>query len=443
MARMSAAAEAPAAPADRYLGRFAGGEQGNLEQRAEQRTSILETTDENVRRERLTTEEIDDYLAYSGWNLWDLLAARQTEGENSLIPRQEYECTGFLQCWLQYPRFLEALTDELGADGLVELCGTARREPATKLNHVHAWALVQMALIGRGMAVALGLERPDEKLHELNTVIQFGRRMMHGVLGPGPSFVSARGYRAPLLGDEWIDRFAADCTPLEDPEVAAAFRPFSAQSELFGFLMHFDARSALCDTGPYVLDDGRIVIVRDHFLTAPDYHWAQVADGLPHCVTQAMFFGPADDLTLTVNDLSTTFSDPKNYLQYLTGVAIYVRDLPDTPAADLRPLPAGEQAELTRAIVPRTMKLYSLISTMTRRDRIMSGVQNYTAEPVLWWARAAGLWDKFRNEMEFDELHPLVSQAYYDFARGAAFELLPPVFTEGKAFPPVGSRPTW
>jgi hypothetical protein len=426
-----------------YLDRVRGGVEGDLEMRAELRTDILETTDENVARNRLSTDEIDDYLAYSGWNLWDLLAARQTEGENSLIPRQEYECTGFLQCWLQYPRFLEAITAELGVDGLVDLWRTPRREPANKLNLVHAWACVQMPLIGRGLAVALGLERPEDRLDELNTIIQFGRRMMHGVLGEGPSFVSARGYRSPLLGDEWIDRFVADHQPLDDPTRAAAFRQFNAQAELFGFLLHFDARSALCDSGPYELPDGRIVIVRDHFLTAPDYHWAGVADGLPHCITQAMFFGPAEDLRITVNDLATTFSEPKNYHEHLTGVAVYVRDAIDTPASDIRPLSADEQAAITRDIVPRTMKMYSLISTMTRRDRIMSGVQNYTAEPLLWIARAAGLWETFRGEMQFDELHPLVSEAYYTFARGAAVELLPPVFTEGEAFPPVGARATW
>jgi hypothetical protein len=185
------------------------------------------------------------------------------------------------------------------------------------------------------------------------------------------------------------------------------------------------------------------VVVRDHFLTAPMYHWAHVADGLPHCVTQAMFFGPSDDLRITVNDLSTTFAEPKNYHEHLTGVAVYVREQMDSPASAIRPFSAEEQAELTRDILPRTMKLYSLIATMTRRDRIMSGVQNYTAEPMVHVARAAGLWDRFRGEMQFDELHPLASQAYYTFIRGAAVELLPPVFTEGKAFPPVGTRVTW
>ena len=53
-----------------------------------------------------------------------------------------------------------------------------------------------------------------------------------------------------------------------------------------------------------------------------------------------MFFGPSDDLRLTVNDLGTTFADPKNYHQYLTGVAVYARDTIDTPASELRLLSA-------------------------------------------------------------------------------------------------------
>ncbi len=172
-------------------------------------------------------------------------------------------------------------------------------------------------------------------------------------------------------GDGQLTAGAVVCLP-EGP--AGAYRLLIAQSELFGFLLHFDARSALNDTGPYELADGRVVIVRDHFLTAPNYHWAHVSEGLPHCVTQAMFFGPAENLKLTVNDLGTTFSDPKDYHRYLTGVAVYARDTIDTPAS---------------------------------------------------------------------ELHPLTSDAYYTFARGAAVELLPPVFTECAAFPAVGPRATW
>ena len=419
-----------------YLDRIPGGIEGDLRMRAELRTDILEATPENIARNRLTTEEIDDYLAYSGWNLWDLLAARQTEGENSLIPRQEYECTGFLQCWLQYPRFFEAITAELGVDGLVDLWATGRREPGSKINQAHAWAIGQMPLIGRGLAVALGIQRADERLDELNTVVQFARRTMHGAVGPGPIFLSARGYRSPSLDDTWIDRFVADHEPLDDPERTKAFRQLIAQSELFGFLLHFDARSALNDTGPYELPDGRVVIVRDHFLTAPNYHWAGVSEGLPHCVTQAMFFGPSDELRLTVNDLGDHVRGPQ--------------ELPPVPDRGRRLRARHDRHAGVRAAPavrrragrdhPRDPAAHDEDVRPDRGDDAPRSDHERRAELHRRADRAAGpappaCGRRSATEMQFDELHPLTSDAYYTFARGAAVELLPPVFTEGAAFP--------
>ena len=250
--------------------------------------------------------------------------------------------------------------------------------------------------------------------------------------------------RAARWTRRWIDRFVADHEPLDDPERMKAFRQLNAQTELFGFLLHFDARSALADTGPYELPDGRVVIVRDHFLTAPPYHWAQVADGLPHCITQAMFFGPADDLRLTVNDLSTTFAEPANYHEHLTGAAVYVRDEIDTPASEIRLLTrrrAGRDHARGAAAHDEAL-LADLRDDAARPDHERRAELHRRADAVPL-ARAAGLWDEFRGEMGFDELHPLVSQAYYTFERGAAVELLPPVFTEGAAFPAVGPRATW
>ena len=52
----------------------------------------------------------------------------------------------------------------------------------------------------------------------------------------------------------------------------AAFRAFNATTELTGFLLHYDCRAGLCDTGPYPLPDGGFVIVRDHFLYEPFLH---------------------------------------------------------------------------------------------------------------------------------------------------------------------------
>ena len=133
---------------ERFRGEVEGGTAGDRQMRSRLRTGILDTTDDNVRR-ALDGGEIADFLAYSGWNLWDLIAARQTEGESGLIPRQEYETVAFVQQWATWARWLEEITDEIGVDGVIELGALPRREIGTKANHVHLWAAGACPLIGR------------------------------------------------------------------------------------------------------------------------------------------------------------------------------------------------------------------------------------------------------------------------------------------------------
>src|SRR5438067_9217417 len=133
----------PAVLMERYRGVYPKGVPGDRAFRAELATTIIETTDESVARNRLTTQEIDDVLAYSGWNLWDVIAARSTEGESGLIPRQEYETVSFLQQWMVFPDFYEEITRAVGgADGVVDLGRLARREVGNKLNHMRSWAVL-------------------------------------------------------------------------------------------------------------------------------------------------------------------------------------------------------------------------------------------------------------------------------------------------------------
>lgn len=54
------------------------GAKGHESVRATLATSSVETIDKDVRRNRLEVPEIDDFLAYAGWNLWDLPARRSS-----------------------------------------------------------------------------------------------------------------------------------------------------------------------------------------------------------------------------------------------------------------------------------------------------------------------------------------------------------------------------
>lgn len=418
-----------------YLGETPGGVEGDAAFRAGLRTGILETTDENVRRP-LTDEEVNDFLAYSGWNIWDMIAARSTEGESGLIPRQEYETVAFVQQWCKFPGMFRELTELVGGpDGVVEMGRTARREVANKANHVHGWAN-SCTLLGRGILSKLGIEKPDDRTDDVVATVEFMRRVQHGNYGPGPSFASARGYQVPNLVPELTGRFTAEAETYE-PEQLDDFRSFNATTELFGFLLHWDCRAGLCDTGPYPLPDGSgFMIVRDHFLHETNFSWADVAAGLPYCVTEAMIFRPDEPVDIRINDIATTFAEPKNYLRHLKGAAVYARDTWDTPISGLRPLDDAERAAILERARDGIGTLYGRMAGMGRDELIMAGVEVYSTDMMRPYAQIAGCWDRFMAE-GFLELHPKAQEAYGPLVGGEAMKVLPPVFVLGEGYPPV------
>ncbi|WP_354699105.1 hypothetical protein DSM112329_04812 [Paraconexibacter sp. AEG42_29] len=423
---------------EKFGGEVPHGSAGDKEFRAARiTTDVLDLTDASVQR-AMTDAEVDDLSKYAGWNMWDCLAARATEGESGLIPRQEYESISFVQIWQRYPEILRFISGEIGADGVVDLGAAARREIGTKANLLHAWALGFGVAFGRGVALELGAtaDRPED----LRTAYEFQRRLYKGAWGDGPMFTSMREYRAPLLGDEWLTRFQDEKTDLSDPDQRRLFQLFSASTEMLGFLLHFDNRSGLSDSGPYPTADGGFMIVRDHFLTDNDvYQWGHVAgDELPFAVTQAMFFKPDAPLELQLVDIGTLFTEPANYLKYLTGAAVYARDTWDTPIGDIRLLDDAELRTIQQRCDAGSGRLYPHIAAMSRREKIMAGLKVYYADFLLPFARGAGLWDRIVAEFDFFELDPVTSQAYYDLVGdGRAAEMIPRLFLTGAGFPPL------
>ena len=424
-----------------FRGELAGGSVGDRQMRSRLRTGIVDTTEENVRRD-LVPDELSDALSYCAWNLWDLIAARQTEGESGLIPRQEYETVAFVQQWATYARWFDLITEEIGVDGVIELGRLPRREIGTKANHVHLWGAGVCPIIGRAVTTQLGLEDPADRPGDAGKIIQFMRRVQHGLWDGGPGFVSGRGYTVPVLEDGWLERFRDEERRLDDPDELAELRKFNAATELCGFLLHYDCRAGLCDTGPYPLPDGGFLIVRDHFLYEPAYEWASVIDDLPYCVTEALFFRPDEQVTITINDIATTFAQPRNYLKHLSGAAVYARDRWDTPMSEVRKLEDTEMARIVERCNEAMLELYAKIGDKSRDERILDGVKVYTRDMILPYARPAGLWDKFGDELGFDELDDLAQQAYPVLTGGAAQEVLGAVFLMGEGLlPAVGLPP--
>src|SRR5262245_53966758 len=105
-----------------YRGAVPRGIEGDRTMRAQARSGILERLPRaHLLKPSLSPDEVDDLIDYVGWQFWDMLGMRATEGESGLIPRQEYEAVALIQEVVRYGELLQAVTDAVGAEGVLAM----------------------------------------------------------------------------------------------------------------------------------------------------------------------------------------------------------------------------------------------------------------------------------------------------------------------------------
>jgi hypothetical protein len=420
---------------EKFMAEVPGGQEGDREMRRRDPSPFIDTTAADIRPDTLTDQQIQSWFDYMAWNLWELIATRSTEGESGLIPRQEYETLSFVQQWSVNPDAMRMITEKVGVDGLVELGRVPRREIGTKVNHIRNYATALMAMLGRGISVTLELQDATERRADVETCIQFSRRLWHGTWGDGPGLASGRGFALPLLEDDVLQPLVAAAQPFADDEERSAFRRFNATTELFGFLMHYDTRLGMGDTGPYPLPNGGFALIRDHFLNETGFPWSEIGEGLPYAVTEVLVFRP-DPIDLTINDIGTTFTKPADYLKSLERVAVFARDTIDTPMSGIRPVDTAERSRIVQTCQAGVLKMYRILSKLDREEKIRNGVRMYSHEFMRPLAHRAGVWDDILAA-GFDDLSELTERAWPTLSGPRAAEILAPVFLLGKGFPPI------
>lgn len=417
------------------------GTEGHEVMAAEMRTRVLFGDDDTIYRP-LAREEVNEAIRYYTWNEWNCLASRAQEGESGLIPRQEYEAMGIMNCWFKHPEWLQAIQDRVGPEGMVRLGSVGRTELGTKVNMLHIWALATAPSFGRGIALELKLHDLDYKADRIRQDFEIVRRLYKGLWGDGAFLTSQRNFEGAVLERSWVDRFVADRIDLADDHARGTFQRFNGAAEMLGFLLHFDNRLGVSDHGPYRLDDGGFVLVRDIFLNEPAFPWSDATEGMPHAVTVAMFFPPGSGIEVEVVDISTAFTNPANYQPFISGVSVYQRQQWDTPMSDLRTLSLDDMAALRPQLEERASALYKRIASMSKREKIEAGAMTYTAGFALPFARLAGMVDELAASDDFFGIHPAVAACYDTIISGVATEMIPRLFLTGSWGNPVPESTT-
>jgi hypothetical protein len=437
-----------------YVGNFHGlepipdGILGDKMLRARAKSNVLnQVSHEEVLADEFTIDELNDLNNYLAWNIWDVLVMRATEGVSGMIPRQEYEILAFMHEFYRWPEILRMTTDEVGAQAIIDIGASARREVGTKVNCVHDWCIGAVGFgMGRCGLLALEVMEPDDYIEESNIILKFMQRILWGKRQDGYILNSQDRYRCQIHEQDVLDQLVSQLVEFEhDSPEKDSFTRFNASAELLSFLDHYDCRLGLGDTGPYELPDGRVMIVRDLFTNEEAYHWSDVCDheSVPHCYTLAIVIdAQAMGLKeIRVNDISTTFTRPKNYIPYITAGAVFVREKWDTPMGEVYPLSHEEQEDHLKRIQNATLKLYAKTARMSRRQLITNGMYVYYIDMILPHLRLAGTYEKACTEYDFWEIDQRVSNYYYDITkRGFAQETVPHKIFSGSGYLPFSDN---
>jgi hypothetical protein len=401
----------------------------------------------DVLKEQFTVDELNDLNNYLAWNIWDVLVMRATEGASGMIPRQEYEILAFMQEFYRWPEILRMTTDEIGAQGVVDIGASARTQIGTKINGVHDWCIGAVGFgMGRCGLLALEAIQPDDYVEESNDILKFMQRVLWGKRQDGWILNSQDAYRCLIHEKSLVDRLASQVERIENgTEKHDALIKFNASAELLSFLDHYDCRLGLGDTGPYPLPNGNILIIRDLFTNEEVFEWSDVCDheNIPHCYTIVLEINPKSMglNEIRVNDISTTFTRPKNYITHIEGAAVFVREKWDTPMSEVYPVPIKDLGPRLEAIQQATFKLYSKLSRQSRRTLITNGFYVYYIDMILPHLRAAGTYEKACKDYNFWEMDQRVSNYYYDITkRGFAETVVPQRIFSGEGYLPFGEK---
>lgn len=350
---------------------------------------------EEIIKHELTDEEVNDLLWIEGARL-ALEQTKRSSFPSELFPMGTYIALSQIEAFVAWPDKICAIEDVIRAE---DITAPTRARPGMT-SDLWIWTVADFTLSGRELLIELGEIGPNDRLDDVRTCVDFWRRLALARRGDGTFDNTDAGLTNRYLAEDSVQRLIADAKPIEETG-RAVFQRLNATLAGYAFLLFTDSRCAICDSGPYPVDEDRVMIVRDYLRlgTGHGYEWTDNLE-VPHeSYTIAMIVDRSKFSMLEINDWGTTFSDPQLY-EVLTDVAVIAN-----AATDWENIAPERYAELTSDFSMVHMELYRTFAGMTMEERAFAAARMYG-----WGLRpftdAAGVtdqmdWDLAPGTMKF------------------------------------------
>lgn len=321
--------------------------------------------------EHLTLKQADDLVQHMGRTFKPEITRRSAFG-SELFPMLPYMCLSTIDDFHTYNKRIPIIDDAMPAEEI----GRRLSRAAGVASPLWTWMSAYHYLTGRECLIKMGKLRRDERVDEVQRVVDFWRRLTLAQRGDGTLDNKDAGFTNRYLPDDEVAELLSHTAPLDEP-AAKALKRLNATASGYSFLYFTDSRVGIYDSGPYPAGDGKVVLVRDYLCLQPSvfgYPWAADLTAPYSGLSLVLRFDPAAFETFEINDWGTTFTEPDQLLSAVTEAAV-VGHHPDGSRTVVE---ATQWPEVITAISTTHMQLYQTFADMDREQRIFAATQMYS-----------------------------------------------------------------
>jgi len=315
----------------------------------------------------LGSAEIERWLRYHS-EISYALTTERTALESALIPVSAYILIACVECYRRYPEIIEEISRAMPAEEL----GRAGHRLTTQIDPVHLWAAPNFPLVGRKVLMAAGLVDAADDERRLGTIFEFWARAAAAYRFDDGTHQAADANGAATPYRAYVEEIATACDPVTDPDLRGSISRLNALLTSYLFLLWFDTRSGFQDTGPYLLADGRVLLLRAYNrLGVSHFPWsADVSAAMPYREVLGAFV--LRDARLRVTDFGTSVTQPEDYWPCVDACAFF-----DVSSGALVAIDETQRDSLAGAAKSAQKELYRKIAAMERRAKIDAGAYVY------------------------------------------------------------------
>ena len=269
-----------------------------------------------------------------------------------------------------YYENIPQLLPKIRAHATEEDIGQAMKCLCARSNYIHLNSLTLGFLVGREQAQLVGVKSSDDS-DQVVEVMEFWARVCRSYRNDNLLLPDEADFTIPILPAETVRDLEVNLRSDLPPDQRRRVQRMIATLELYTFILHGEARVGVFHHGPYLLENGDSIVVKELVGMKEDFYpWARLEAQVPYNhLARVMRFREVDSKIVLFGTLTT---EPRDYGSCIVAEEVFVVD-----EGRYHPLPTDEIPLLTSVAADAQLELYRRVIDWDDRYRIEYGADLY------------------------------------------------------------------